>query len=197
MKRDKLHNLLRQANLDAGPAPSLPSDLAVRVQRRVLARRRLLFVTGNAAAILLAVGAGLLWNAAPPADSDGGADFVDAGQAERSAVALVEFARLEAEVDSRMAVVEHMLALRKQRARLVALRDQPEYPDPVKAAREEVERAAFTLVSHADDMQNELHLLAPAIEGYRDAIRLFPDTRWATVARQKLAQLTREQGETL
>ena len=45
------------------------------------------------------------------------------------------------------------------------------------------------IVSQADRMGRELDLCQSAAVRYRRVVELFPDSRWATVARQRLSEL--------
>jgi len=62
---------------------------------------------------------------------------------------------------------------------------------------QEVFLAALILVSRADRMARDPGLRASAMESYRRVIRLFPQTIWSQVAREKLTEIQRAQGEKL
>ena len=80
-------------------------------------------------------------------------------------------------------------------ARLASYEKRAEVPDPVQSAREEAERAAATIVKYAYRLQHELQMPAPAAEAYRQVVRLFPDSRWAEVARVQLKRIEQREGE--
>ncbi len=54
---------------------------------------------------------------------------------------------------------------------------------------EQIDRAAGIGVISADFLANELHRAAEAAESYRSVLKHFPNSRWATVARERLAQI--------
>lgn len=200
MKPDPLGELLRRADAAAGPPSPLPPDLVVRVQRSAaLRRRRIVLVSTAAAVAFLAVGTSLLLRSVEPGQTVAGREqLVRAADSEPDVAQLqAEIARLRAEADSRLAVARRMAELLRRHERLAALAAESQGPDPVKQARQEMDQAAGILVCQADRLHRELHLRARAIESYRAAIRLFPDTAWATVAQERLTKIEQETGETL
>jgi hypothetical protein len=46
-------------------------------------------------------------------------------------------------------------------------------------------------------MYRELDLPESAVKSYRDAVRLFPETHWAQVARDRLSEIEKLQGDQL
>lgn len=200
MDSDHLERLLRQADADAGPPPRMPADLAARVRRRATARqRRTTLLTSAAAAILLAIGFFGLPRGRQPGSYVKRSESTTHRAAPHPATNYhVELARLERQVESRLAIARRLDQLAEARQCLAALRAQKvEIPDPVAEARAEMDQAAFTLVQQADRLYRELHLPAPAADSFRRAIRLFPNTPWAAVARARLAEIEPETGALL
>jgi len=62
-------------------------------------------------------------------------------------------------------------------------------PDPLEEVREQVDKTAFILVYEADRLYNELNQTDSAVENYNRVIKLFPENRWAKVARQRLSEI--------
>ena len=201
MSEDPIKQLLRRADLAAGP-PNLQGDVVERVFR--LARRRATVTRWAAAAgIVLALGAaGLMVRIAGPgsgqrpqrqvADSQR-RPSTDIGTANGPPAALTpasrlraEIASLRAEADSRTAVVEHMLAAEQRRRSLARYRRHRAWPDPGEQVERQMDRAALAMVFQADRMSREVELRAPAMAIYHRTIELFPESRWADVARQRL-----------
>jgi hypothetical protein len=81
------------------------------------------------------------------------------------------------------------------RARLAGYERRAAVPDPVHRARDEADRAASTIVNYAYRLQHELQMPAPAAEAYRQVVRLFPESRWAEVARVQLKRIEQPEGE--
>jgi hypothetical protein len=172
-----------------------PLDLARRVLRRSETRRRLrrvLGVSGAAAALVLAVSLSVLFRgggseeqrlSVMPADDKPQLDVATIKQ---------ELARLDCEAASRVAVARRLADLRGQDQRAGAMELPPAPLDPVLKAQLEAERAARVLVMHAARLERELHAREPAMESYRTAIRFFPKTPWAQVARQRLSLLEQQ-----
>ena len=98
--------------------------------------------------------------------------------------------KLQVEIDAMVAELQEVLIL-QSRQRLIA------GPDPLDEIQEQVEKAAFITVYQADRMYNELGLPESAIESYEQAIKLFPNTRAARTARNRLADIGRDKGELL
>jgi hypothetical protein len=67
------------------------------------------------------------------------------------------------------------------------------WPGDVEEMQKQVDKAAFTLVYQADRLYRELNQTGSAVEAYNRVIRLFPENRWAKVAKQRLAEIENEQ----
>lgn len=200
MGTDRLHELLRQADAAAGPPPSLPDGLAERARRiERLRRRRTVLFSSAVAMLILAFGASLLLrDVGLHENAGGGRQVVRQTDLKPDGVRVrKEMARLRAEAESRLSVARRMAEIQRHYERLAALEAAGQRPDPVEQAQREMDRAACVLVHQADRLDRDLHLRRSAIESYRETIRLFPDTTWAAVARERLARLEQETGEML
>jgi outer membrane protein assembly factor BamD (BamD/ComL family) len=62
-------------------------------------------------------------------------------------------------------------------------------PDPLEEMQKQVDKTAFILVYQADRQYRELNQTDSAVENYKRVIELFPDNRWAKVARQRLSEI--------
>jgi hypothetical protein len=192
MSDELLRRLLQQADATAGPPPRIGDHLAARVRGRVLRRRRVAFRLSAAAAIVLAAGVTVLMSYSPTRRGP----LAGAGIARSEPVATphgdvrAELARLDREAEIRIAVARRTAEILTQR-RLAESRtlQQPAIADPVADAQREVEQAAYTLVSQADRMCRDMNLCATAVVNYQRVVELFPETPWATVARQRLEEI--------
>ncbi len=191
MGNDPLKKLLQQADALAGSPPAMPGDLVERVRRLAVGRRRVRVGINAAAAILLAVGITLLWSqASTPLRPASEPQVVDSGPPQPDVEAIkAEIERLHREADIRLAVVRRTQEILEEMRRFEELKKQPALPDAVANARREVDKAAYVLVSQADRMCRKLDLCDSAAVKYRRVVDLFPDSRWATVARQRLSEL--------
>ncbi|MBN2448439.1 MAG: hypothetical protein JXO22_17060 [Phycisphaerae bacterium] len=196
MPADQLQELLTRADASAGPPPRQPDDLARRARGVVRARRyRRQVLVSAAAVVTLMVGLSLVVRLGSPATSSpppsnmtvASTDVVDT-EALRA-----EILRLRAEVTSYQAVARRTAVLLEENQRLSRVRSAAAQVDPLFESRLELNQAAFVLVQQGDQLRRELNQRAPAIERYRETIRLFPNTTWAEVAAERLADLT--QGE--
>ena len=204
MNDDGLRKLLREADAAAGQPPKVAGDLARRVRVLAARRRRVEFGMSAAAAILLATGMTFLMSQSTASRSSAGRPaIVKGGPAvakgspivPESADIVAEIARLDREASVRLAVARRTEELvREMRERDAAKRTQEVYVDPVADARREVEKAAYTLVSQADRMCRDMNLCAAAEVNYRRVLELFPETPWATVARQRLDEIKSKGG---
>jgi hypothetical protein len=192
MPDDPIKRWLRWADDTAGAPPQAGGDLAGRV-RHLAARRRRRAIAGSAAALLAAglVGAviwvGLTTTGRTPRGP--GAVVRQELDAEEIARLRTEMARLKAEADWRTKVAAAMVAQERTAKRLATLRKAAPRLDPAEEIRQETDKAALVIVRQADRLYREHHLRDRAIQRYRDAIQLFPQSPWADVARQRLAAL--------
>jgi hypothetical protein len=178
----RIRELLHQADADAAAPPALGRDLVARVlQRELRIWDRIGLATSAAAAVFLVIGVTILYRAGAPAG------LVGAQSA--------DIAQLEREADSRASVARRIEELRRRDKRLAALRAQIARPDPVQQAQKELDQTALTLLQQGDHLYRDLDLAQPAADSYRAAVRLFPQTRWAAMARQRLADMRPEKGD--
>jgi hypothetical protein len=102
---------------------------------------------------------------------------------------------LDLEAKARTEGARRLAAALRRQDRVAALRANIA-PDPRVQIRQQIDGAAFTLLSQGDRLYRELALREPAAAAYREVIRLFPESCWAAVAEQRLAHLEQKRGET-
>lgn len=183
MNDDTIKDLLRQADRAAGTR-SAPPGLADLVRRRMRRQRVVTtkrYVAAAAAIIVITSGAILILSRSKP---PGRSAPVDEFTKLRT-----EIEQLRAEADTRMAIIEQMLARQSRKERLARLEWELARPDPVEQVRLELERTACIMVYQANRMYQELDLPESAVKSYRQVIELFPETHWAKVARQRLTKI--------
>jgi hypothetical protein len=143
------------------------------------------------AAMVLAVGMTLLWSQTPNLiQSPSEPQLAETQQPKPTLERLqAEIDQLRRDADTRLAVVRRTEEILEEMKRFEALQRQPLRPDAVANARREMDQAAYVLVSQADRMCRELDLCESAAVKYRRVVALFPESCWATVARQRLNEL--------
>ena len=192
----EIKDLLRRADLAAGPPPVPPAGLPERIRTRAARGRRnaRLARRAGAGAIMVALVAGAVL--LPLAGRPGRPTANQADLPSRTAASpaesedlRAEIARIDAEVEARMAIVGHMLEIERRRKRLAALKRKLERPGAEQRLDEQIERAAFITINQADRMERQLNMPDEAAERYRQVIRLFPQTSWARVAAEGLRRV--------
>lgn len=190
MSDERLEQLLRQADEAFARLPCPATDLGIRVRRQARRQRRVIML-GSAAAAMLA-----LVVSAISLRSDRGAPLRPEGpvMADNSAVheqvaqLQAEIDRLKEEIASHARVVEEVMRRAEIEQRLAALKQQAAI-DPLQEVSDQVDRAALIMVYQADRMYRELNLRESAVASYEQTIKLFPQTHWAQVAKDRLAAL--------
>jgi len=165
------------ARAGGGPAPG---RVLKRLEVRTLRRR--VGAAGALAAAIVTAAAVMTLSSGPRVKTQ------EVAGAEEAALR-AEIARLQAEAEWRTDVVRHMLALERQRRLDEELRRQLARPDPAEQIVRDVEEVAFVIVHDADRVRQEEGGLESAVAAYRQVVRLFPRTRWANVARKRLADI--------
>ena len=182
MQRDPIERWLEQVD-DSALLPQMPADLPNRVRGRLERRRRNRQAGAVLGVMLLLTGAGFSLHALR---TQGGmspnmiARTVDQPFLSDIKADLRELKELEKE-----ALASLDLMARAAEARPVVA----EPVDPMQSVDEEVERAAQLLIYQGDRLRQELNLAEQATDSYQSAIELFPSTRAAQTARQRLEQI--------
>ncbi len=182
MTENIIKDLLQEADKIAGVPEQASIDIGI-IRRR--ARKRYLMRTiapliAAAAVIILTISVWTLSfrTAKPVGDND-------------------ELARLQAQVkylqartDATLKLVQEMLQKEQKQRELEALQAQLEsIGDPREEISQQVERTALILVFQADKMYRELGQKSSVMQAYSRVIELFPQSRWAKVARQRLVHI--------
>jgi hypothetical protein len=102
----------------------------------------------------------------------------------------VEIAALDAEANRALLLVDLYRAAETRSERLAALEAasaEPALPAAMLAELE-IDRAAAITVTSADAQANRFNQPEEAAESYRSVLTHFPSSRWASVARERMAQ---------
>ncbi len=181
MTEDKIKILLQQADKTAGgAAPVLVNISAIR--RRANHKNMIIKVAPLATAAVLMITLSILalmFRSTEPTQ-------------EQKKIALLEtkIKQLQARTDAALSLIQEVLEDEQRQHRLDELQAQlASIPDPLEEVRKQVDKTAFILVYQADRLYNELNQTDSAVENYNRVIELFPENRWAKVARQRLTEI--------
>jgi len=182
VNEEQIKNLLEDADRAAGP-PQYGPIRAGEIRWRLRRRRSIAIAAPAAAAAVLLCGVAL-WNRRPHPQEPA------AEPQERIASLEEQVRQLQAQTATTMRLVQEVLAKERQERRLAALQAElASIPDPAQELQRQAEKTAFRLVYQADRMIREMNQTESAVETYEQVIRLFPQNRWADVARERLAQI--------
>lgn len=187
MREDEIKKLLQRADKTAGgPAPVHLNLSAVR--RRANRRKIMTLFAPIAAAAVLMVAVGILV-----------LNFRNTGPTqEQKKIAALEnqVKQLQARTDAAFNFIQQVLDEERRQNRLDKLEAQlASIPDPLEEVQKQVDKTAFILVYQADRMYRELNQTDSAIENYKRVIKLFPENRWAKVARQRLEEIENKKSD--
>jgi len=181
MTEDKIKKLLQQADKTAGRATSVKVNITA-IRRRAGRRNMINLLAPLVSAAVLMVALSILavmFRTAEPTP-------------EQKKIVLLEtqIKQLKARTDAVVGLVQEVLDQEQRQSRLDELQARlASIPDPIEEVRQQVDKTAFILVYEADRLYNELNQTDSAVENYNRVIKLFPENRWAKVARQRLSEI--------
>jgi tetratricopeptide (TPR) repeat protein len=115
---------------------------------------------------------------------------------ERVASLEAQVQHLQARTDATLKLIHQVLEEEQRQRRLDELEAQlASIPDPLEEIQEQVDRTAFILVYQADRSYKELSQTDSAVRNYNRVIELFPENRWANVARQRLTEIENKKSD--
>ena len=88
-----------------------------------------------------------------------------------------------------MAVANETMKRADRRRRLSRASESLAAATPPSTIGDQRDRAALTLLDHGDRLRRDLKEVDAALAAYRRTIELFPDTKWAAVAKQRIHEL--------
>jgi hypothetical protein len=186
---DSLRQLLARADA-ASAAPAGPADLAHRIIARGRRRSHRRRVMGGAAVALaiacIAFFAALHHRPAAPHAIPPIAHPATGPSADQLRASL---ARVESEIRAQTAVADGMMAMERRLAARERLRAAEARPDVLHEIDAQRDDAARLLVYQAQRLMAQPATRPSGVEALQRVIDLFPNSAWASVARQKLAQL--------
>jgi len=181
MTEDEIIKLLQEADKTAGGAAPVWVNLSA-IRRRAGRRNMVILVAPLAAAAVLMVAlsiSALMFRTAEPTREQ-----------EKIALLETQIKQLQARTDAALGFIQEVLDQERRQSRLDELQAQlASIPDSIEEVRQQVDKTAFILVYQADRLYNELNQTDSAVENYNRVIKLFPENRWAKVARQRLSEI--------
>jgi tetratricopeptide (TPR) repeat protein len=184
MTEDEIKTLLQQADKTAGGAETFRVNISA-IRRRAN-RKNMIILAGplaSAAVLIVALSIlALMFRTAEPTE-------------EQKKIALLEsrIKQLQARTDAALSLIHQVLEEERRQSRLDELQAQlASIPDPLEEVQNQVDKTAFVLVYQADRLYRELNQTDSAVENYNRVIALFPENRWAKVARQRLSEIENE-----
>ena len=181
MTEEKIKKLLQEADQTAGSPAGVCVNLSA-VRRRANRRRFVSLAAPIAAAAVVIVGLGV-WSVT---------NRVLESTPEQDKIASLEaqVKLLQARTDSALNLIQEVLEEERRQRRLDELEAQlASIPEPLEEIQKQVDKTAFILVYQADRLYRQLNQTDSAIEAYNRVIELFPQNRWAKVARQRLEEI--------
>ncbi len=181
MTEDEIKKLLQEADKTAGGIAPVRVNLSA-IGRRAGRRNMVVLVAPLAAAALIMVALSILalmFRTAEPTP-------------EQEKIALLEtrIQQLQARTDAALGLIQEVLDEERRQSRLDELQAQlASIPDPLEEVQNQIDKTAFILVYQADRLYRELNQTDSAVENYNRVIALFPENRWAKVARQRLSEI--------
>jgi|GEM_PF-6213125 len=177
--QETIESLLQQADRMAGPPGPVSIDLQSITHRHVHRRRKVVACLSIAAAIIF-IACAWQWT-------------VKVGrinEQKRIATMETDLQLLRAQTDVTIRVVNELLQRQRRQQRIDELKARlAAIEDPLEKVNEQIETTAFIIVYHADKKWQRPSQKAAAIEDYKSVLRLFPDTRSAEKARQRLGEI--------
>jgi len=181
MTENEIKKLLQRADTTAvGTAPVRVNLSAI---RRRAGRKKIVVLTtplASAAVLMVALSISILmFRTSEPTEQ------------QRKIVMLeTQIKQLQARTNAALGLIQEVLEEERRQSRLDELKAQlASIPDPLEEVQNQVDKTAFILVYQADRLYNELNQTDSAVENYNRVIELFPENRWAKVARQRLSEI--------
>lgn len=101
-----------------------------------------------------------------------------------------ELKHLQAKTDAVLNLLQQVLEEERQTERLNELQATlASIPDPIEEIQRQVDKTAFILVYQADRLYRQSNKTDSAVQAYNQVIKLFPQNKWAEVARQRLTEI--------
>lgn len=183
MKRDDpIFDLLHKADSSAPPAPRI-DDLPRAVFRRHRRRRAVRAASLITCLVLLACSGVFLVQRTQTRQ------LVIATQPSPIDTRAIELAAIDANIERHVRTADLLVAGEKRRQSRDRTQRSLEREDAIDMIQDQRNRAGLTLVSQGDRLNQQLQRSDDAVEVYRRAVELFPNTPAATIAAERLDRM--------
>ena len=185
MTEDEIKKLLQQADKTAGGTAPVRVNLPA-IRRRAGRRNMITLIAplASAAVLMVALGISALMFSNTVSTTE------PTPKQERIALLENQIKQLQARTDAALRVIQEVLDQERRQSRLDELQAQlASISDPIEEVQNQVDKTAFILVYQADRLYRELNETDSAVENYNRVIELFPENRWAKVARRRLSEI--------
>lgn len=189
MTREKIETLLRKADGFAG-RPTFGRVAAGTIRQRIHRRKIIRITTPLTAAAAVAVTVAVLTLATRNRQIQ--------PQPEPQKIASLEeqIQQLQERTDATLKLVQEVLERDRRQRRLAAVEAElASIPDPMEQLERQVDKTAFLLIYRADQLYRELNQTESAVAAYKEIIQLFPENRWAQVAKERLAEIDKHESD--
>ena len=181
MKEDEIKKMLQQADRTAAGTAPVRVNLSA-ISRRAGRKKNIVLAAPLASAAVLMVAlsiSSLVFRATEPTEEQ-----------RRIVMLETQIKQLQARTNAALGLIQEVLEEERRQSRLDELKAQlAGIPDPLEEIQNQVDKTAFILVYQADRLYRELNQTDSAVENYNRVIELFPENRWAKVARQRLSEI--------
>jgi len=183
MTEDIIKNLLQEADQTAGGPVPVSANLAAAIRRHANRRKTVNLAARIAAAAVVVIALGI-W----------GFTAKKARDQQRIVALEMQIEQLRVQTDATLNLIREVLDEERKQRHLQELQAQlASYSDPLQEIQKQVDKTAFILVYRADHIYRELNQKEAAIQAYNRVIELFPQSRWAEEARQRLSEIKNNQ----
>ncbi len=184
MNEEEIKNLLQRADNTAGK-PAWTSVNISNIHCRAGHKRIIKTVLPPAIAAVLLIAVGI-WNSTKKSENKN-------LKPEQIISIEARIEKLQASTDNAIKLIHEILEQERKQKQLDELHAQlASIPDPIEEIQKQVDKTAFILIYQADQLYRELNKTDSAVETYKRVIRLFPENRWAQVARERLENIERK-----
>jgi hypothetical protein len=183
---DPIRRLIKRADEVASPPalrPDLP-DLIPGLARRRRANR----IAALTAAAIVAMAASL-WFAWAFRPGPQAVRVVHTPIQQSADLLRAEAARLAREAQIHQSIADRLLLAERHWLRMSQLRQTLAAPDPLEETQRQRDAAALFILRQAERLWADESRRPEAQRRYRNAIELFPESPWAAVAAQRLANI--------
>lgn len=181
MKEDKIIDVLQEADQTASTLAPVSANLADSVRRRARKRHFRNIAAPVAATAMMLIALSIWQLTTEPGQTQ---------EQERIVALEARLQQLQARTDATLELIQEVLENDRRQHRLEELEAKlASIPDPLKEIQEQIDKTAFILCYQAARMYREFNQKDSAVKTYNRVVELFPHSRSAEVAKQRLSEI--------